>query len=311
MSFAMTIHTTLEVCEDRFYESTKLASQRIFYERGTPRVLISDQEPSFKAVRRDLSDKDASDAMEWLKGWKESKQKVDIEFTFGTEFRFQNAESSEMQGLIERMHRTISSSMLTLKQANLRLSQITTLVKGMQCMLNKRPLCGMNKENTEEIEFVTPNHLLTGYDLKTCPNYALPVGKQTQIQSRMAIVRYSKHIKSVYSRVWGKFIMTYVEDLNICKRRNQTTSTIKIGDHVIYSGKNQEMSPLNVYQICKVEEVILGRNGDGQIRSLKVKMIKGGKIKTFTRDIRRFSVLELNNAESVPKSGADELSKSS
>ena len=197
------------------------------------------------------------------------------------------------------------------KQANLRLSQITTLVKGMQCMLNKRPLCGMNKENTEEIEFVTPNHLFTGYDLKTCPNYALPVGKQRQIQNRMDIVRYSKHMKSVYTRVWGKFIMTYVEDLNIYKRRNQTASKIKIGDHVIYSGKNQEMSPLNVYQICKVEEVILGRNGDGQIRSLKVKMIKGGKFKTFTRDIRRFSLLELDNAESVPKSGADELSKSS
>ena len=127
----------------------------------------------------------------------------------------------------------------------------------------------------------------------------------------MDMVRYSKHMKSVYTRVWGKFIMTYVEDLNIYKRRNQTASTIKIGDHVIYSGKNQEMSPLNVYQICKVEEVILGRNGDGQIRSLKVKMIKGGKIKTFTRDIRRFSLLELDNAESVPKSGADELSKSS
>ena len=311
MTCAMTRQTTLEVCEDRSYESTKLALQRISYERGTPRLLISDQEPSFKAVRRDLSDKDASDAMEWLKGWKDSKEKKDIEFTFSTEFRFQNAESSEMQGLIERMHRTISSSMLTLKQANLRLSQITTLVKGMQCMLNKRPLCGMNKENTEEIEFVTPNHLLTGYDLKTCPNYALPVGKQRQIQNRMDIVRYSKHMKSVYTRVWGKFIMTYVEDLNIYKRRNQTASTIKIGDHVIYSGKNQEMSPLNVYQICKVEEVILGRNGDGQIRSLKVKMIKGGKIKTFTRDIRRFSVLELDNAESVPKSGADELSKSS
>ena len=71
-----------------------------------------------------------------------------------------------MMGLIERMHRIISHSMLSLKQADLRVSQVTTLIKGMQCMLNKRPLCGMTKENTEEVEFVTPNMLLTGYDLK-------------------------------------------------------------------------------------------------------------------------------------------------
>ena len=42
----------------------------------------------------------------------------------------------------------------------------------------------MKKENTEEIEFVTPNHLLTSYDLKTCPNYALPVGKQTNTDTK-------------------------------------------------------------------------------------------------------------------------------
>ena len=215
-----------------------------------------------------------------------------------------------IQGLI-KMHMTISSLVLTWKQANLRLSQKTTLVKGMQCMLKKSLLCGMNKENAEEIKFVTPNRLLNGYDSKTCPNYALPVRKQTQIQSRIDIVRYSKHMKSVYSRIWAKFIMTNAENLNIYKKCNQKASTIKIGDHAIYSEKNQEMSLLNVYQICKVEEVILGRNRDGQIRSLKVRMMKGGKIKTFTRDIRRFCLLELDNAESVPKSGTGELSKSS
>ena len=71
------------------------------------------------------------------------------------------------------MRWTISQSMLTLKQANLRLSQFTTIVKGLQAMLNKRPLGGMNNESTDEIEFVTPSMLLTRYDINVCPKYSL------------------------------------------------------------------------------------------------------------------------------------------
>ena len=131
MTCALTRHTTFEVTEDRSYESTKLALLRVFYERGIARLLVSDQEPSFKALQKDFTDKDAHDTFQWLKGWKESGEKADLENTYGTKFLFQNPESSEMMGLVERMHRTINHSMLSLKQANLRLSQITTLVKGL------------------------------------------------------------------------------------------------------------------------------------------------------------------------------------
>ena len=86
-------------------------------------------------------------------------------------------------------------------------------------------------------------------------------------------------MKSVYSRVWGRFILSYVEDLNSYKRKNQIEAKVKVGDYVIYSGLNKEMSPINVYQICKVIEVIKGRNGDQQTRSLKVQMLKGAKLR--------------------------------
>ena len=131
MTCALTRHTTLEVCEDRSYESAKMAIQRIFYERGTSTTLISDQEPSFKAVKKDLSDKEAIETLKWHQGWKDSEAMKDLVTTYGTEFRFQNPESSEMMGLIERMHRIIGHSMLSLKQADLRVSQVTTLIKGM------------------------------------------------------------------------------------------------------------------------------------------------------------------------------------
>ena len=256
--------------------------------------MISDMESAFKAIEKDLSEKDSKNTKDMIEGWKSSEQKIDLKTSYGTQFIFQQPETPQYNGLVERMHRTISQSMLTLKQANLRLSQFTTIVKGLQAILNKRPLGGMNNEVTDEIEFVTPSMLLTGYDINVCPNYTLPKVEKRMIQNRSDIIAYSKHMKALYSRIWGKFILSYVENLNNYKRKNQTTPKIKIGDYVIYSGLNKEMSPINRFQICKVLKVLKGRNGDDEIRSLKVQMIKGGSIKEFTRNIRRFCLLELD-----------------
>ena len=171
-------------------------------------------------MKKDLSEKDSKDTKDMIEGWKSSEQKIDLETSYGTQFIFQQPETPQYNGLVERMHRTISQSMLTLKQANLRLSQFTTIVKGLQAMLNKRPLGGMNNEVTDEIEFVTPSMLLTGYDINVCPNYTLPKVEKRMIQSRSDIVAYSKHMKALYSRIWGKFILSYKENLNNYKRKN-------------------------------------------------------------------------------------------
>ena len=66
----------------------------------------------------------------------------------------------------------------------------------------------------------------------------------------------------MYSRILVKLILTYIENLNIYKKRNQSGANIKVGDFVIYSGLNKEMSQVITYKICRVVEVIRGRNGD-------------------------------------------------
>ena len=246
---------------------------RVFYERGISRQLISDQEAAFKSIKKDFSDIETKETLDWLKGWKDSDQRKDLEQSYGTQFRFQHPESPENMGLVERLHKTITSSMLSLKQANLKLSQITTLVKGLQCMMNKRPLSGMEKEQIDEVEFVTPNMLLTGWDLNMCPNYTVPKVPKHLIQARADIVHFTRHMKSLYQRVWSKFISTYVDSLNLYKKKNQVSSIIKQGGFVIYSTLNKEMSPVNVFQVCQVLEAIKGR--DGQIRTMKVKRSRG------------------------------------
>ena len=40
---------------------------------------ISDQESSFKALERDMTDQEAKETIEWMKGWTTSKEKLDLE----------------------------------------------------------------------------------------------------------------------------------------------------------------------------------------------------------------------------------------
>ena len=111
-SCALTRHITLEVTEDRSYESIKLAIRRLFYERGTCRIMISDMESAFKAIEKDLSEKDSKDTKDMIEGWKSSEQKIDLETSFETQLIFQQPETPQYYGLVEQIHWTICQSML-------------------------------------------------------------------------------------------------------------------------------------------------------------------------------------------------------
>ena len=79
---AMTRHTSLEINEDRSYETIKLAILRIFYERGTCRVMISDMEVAVRDIEKDVSEKDFKDTREMIEGWKVFEQKLDLEIPY-------------------------------------------------------------------------------------------------------------------------------------------------------------------------------------------------------------------------------------
>ena len=101
-------------------------------------------------------------------------------------------------------------------------------------------------------------------------------------------------MKSILARCWSRFILSYVEGLNVYKKKHQKTREIKVGDYVLYSSINKESkTPINSYIVCKVRETLLGR--DGAVRSLKVDVVFGGQPKELTRDIRRFSLLEIDD----------------
>ena len=169
LTCSLTRHTTLEVIENGTYEATKLAMLRIFYDRGVPRLLISDREKAFMALARDYESREgrleAASDEEWLYGWDKSHKRMDLEQTYGIVFRFQLAESAENMGLAERLDKTITHSILTLRQIDLKISAVETLVKGLQCMLNKRALSMVDGEP------ITPNMLLTGFDIDMQPDY--------------------------------------------------------------------------------------------------------------------------------------------
>ena len=125
------------------------------------------------------------------------------------------------------------------------------------------------------------------------------------MQSKADIIRYSKHMKAIHARAWGKFILNYVENLNLYKTKGPKAKEISLEDHVLYSGLNKEMAPVNTYQVCKVKEIIHGRDADNQPRSLKVELLKGGKPKIFTRNLRRFALLEVDDLKTDENTESD------
>ena len=74
-------------------------------------------------------------------------------------------------------------------------------------------------------------------------------------------------------------------------RRNMRNLGKFKGDYVLYSSIDQEMMPINQYMTWKVKDLYFRRNGD--VRSLKVNLVYGGKQREFIRDIRRFSLFEI------------------
>ena len=62
--------------------------------------------------------------------------------------------------------------------------------------------------------------------------------------------------------------------------------------YIALSTRNQRHL-LTSYIVCKVKETLLGR--DGEVRSLKVDVVFGWQPKELTRDIKRFSLLKIDD----------------
>ena len=89
---------------------------------NTSKILISDQEPSFKALKCDMTNHEEKKINEWMREWVTGKENLYLEKSFGTQFIFRNPESCELMRLVEQMHKTITSSKLSLKKACLKSS---------------------------------------------------------------------------------------------------------------------------------------------------------------------------------------------
>lgn len=99
---------------------------------------MSDREDSLKAIAKDFSKTpEHKETVKWLEGLHESDEKKYPEKAFGAQFRFQTPESAELNILVQRLQKVITYSNVSLRQANLSLSHITTIMKGLQCVLSK------------------------------------------------------------------------------------------------------------------------------------------------------------------------------
>lgn len=119
---------------------------------------------------------------------------------------------------------------------------------------------GNNQREHRRDQIRDAKHAFNSMPTQQLPNYDVQKCKLKLIQSTSDIIQYSTHIKTIYSRIWVKFILIYSEQMNAYRNRNQTESGIKVGNYVTYTGINKVMGPINISLICQVIEMIRGRN---------------------------------------------------
>ena len=282
----LTRHNFLEVIQYKSYIEVKAAFTRFICQYGAPSLAISDCDPAFKALSRDM---DSGEGMS--EGFASSKEKRELEEEFRLKFKFNSPGAPEKNALVERIHGYISNSMLRFSESGLRVSQYQTLVKMGQAVINSRPIAVV-KEGIP----ISPQELVFGYRLHLRPRFAVPKSRINPgtIQSTSEIIAHTKHIQFLFSHIWAKFQIGYIASLNSYRKKCAPTQNIVPGDVVLYSQKS-EKAPKNEFCLCVVLDV--SKNTDGSARNLKVRYIKEHKKNVISRPLNQFCKLEITDID--------------
>ena len=281
MTCALTRYCFLDTIPFKSYLEVKHAWTRFISQFGTPSLAISDGDRSFIALSHD---KIGTQLAGEFAG---SKERQELETEFGMRFKF-NVSAPYKNGLVERIHGYLSNSILKFHQSGLRVSQFSTLVKMAQGILNRRPL-GRVENNT-----VTPQELVTGYKLILNPKFSVQPKNIVPgtIQSKKDVVSHMQHLQFLFSKVWSKFQIEYVNSLNKYRQKYEPTKQIQVGDIVLYS-QESERAIHGEYVLCKVIDIT--QNLDKSPRNLKVQYLKNSKKSQMSRPLRNFCLLEISD----------------
>ena len=146
--------------------------------------------------------------------------------------------------------------------------ELQTLIFEIEATLNNRPLCQPVDEDTD---ILTPNHLLFGSRVEMVNESEIGVVDGNNLKSLQKRQRHITIMKEHFIKRWKKEYLSYLRDFH--RNTGKVAGRINVGDVVIL---HDEKLPRHRWSLCKVVEVIPGR--DGVIRGARIKIAKTGAI---------------------------------
>ncbi len=207
-------------------------------------------------------------------------------------FRYIPARSPHWGGVYERLIGLTKTCLKkVLGRSFVSLSELSTLLKEIQAVLNDRPLTYVNSD-IQDLQPLTPSQLLFGYNVTALPYppYADDESSDPTFGDKDDISRAQHRRSALYHHFSSRFSKEYlsflreIHSLHHCKQ-SSSENHIKVGDIVLVADTDK---PRHLWKLGLVSELILG--SDKLCRAAVVRTPHG----RTTRSILKLYPLEIN-----------------
>lgn len=189
------------------------------------------------------------------------------------EWKFNLEKAPWWGGVFERLVKSTKRCLRKMVgQAKLSLDELHTAIVEIESIVNSRPLSYLTSGDMEEP--LTPSHLLIGRRVLNLPDnlgYVVEASDEEFVIDASQLDRRVKHLSNTLNQFWRRWRTEYLTELRESHRQTHrdcsSQPAIKVGDVVVVHDENL---PRGLWKLGKIQEVIVGR--DGEIRGATVKV---------------------------------------
>ncbi|XP_053406534.1 uncharacterized protein LOC123530253 [Mercenaria mercenaria] len=275
---AITRAVHLEVVPDLSTDSFLQAFRRFSSRKSLPKLMISDNATTYLSAASQLKKLFLSTSLQEALSMK------------GTEWKFIPKRAPWYGGFWERL---IGLTKTTLKKilgrAFVTMETLRTIVTEIEAILNDRPIT-YTSSNIEDMEPLTPAHLLYGRRMTSLPYYDIETetGMASVQIDQSILTRRAKIQANIINHFWKRWKTEYLTSLReYHKTTGSNERSIRAGDVV----QVHDEGPRLRWKLAVVQELITGN--DGLVRAAKIKTVNG----LTTRPVVKLYPLETVTSE--------------
>lgn len=266
VSRAVHLDLVLDLSAQSFIRCFKRFTAR----RGIPRKVVSDNGTTFKAGSKVIETYFSEIGIQWC---------------------FNVPRAPWWGGVFERMIRSTKRCLKKMiGHAKLTYEELLTLIVEIESIINSRPLSYLSPIDIEQP--LTPSHLLVGRRLLSIPDFRVSEDEYDPIVTTELLTKRVKSLNEILKHFWKRWRNEYLLELRNSHRqvkKRHGTEIIQVGDIVTV---HSDDTPRNFWRLGRVEEIIVGRDGEGRVAIVKV-LSKEGHVSMLRRSVQNLYPLEI------------------